>query len=285
MLPQKSSKVSPSIQEFSRFAMVPASVIEALTATVSPSAFIVYVALASFADRNGVCWPSRKTLASMTNLTVNHISKVTTDLQDAGFLTKEVGNNGLTVYRLTVVPISKHVDPPTQANSIPLRNDVDRTNQGTDQKTRETVNEASAVKASAVKASAILELSEIQQRPKTSKGSLAALPDSWTLPDTFREQARLERPDLENMLDSIAKNFKDWHISKGTLSRCWVAEWNRWIRREYSPGRHVKVDMPVRRYPASNQQQPHPKAVIDLSIQRFQEQCRQMGINPATGYK
>lgn len=110
MLPEKSFAVSPQIEVSERFALVPVSVIASLTAKVRPSAVIVYVALASFADRSGVCWPSRKTLAAITNLTVDHISHATSELRDAGFLTKEVGNNGLTVYRLTVVPLRKAPD-------------------------------------------------------------------------------------------------------------------------------------------------------------------------------
>lgn len=141
MLSEVAPVVSPQIEVSERFALVPVSVIASLTAKVRPSAVIVYVALASFADRSGVCWPSRKTLAAMTHLSINHISKVTSDLQDAGFLTKEVGNNGLTIYRLTVVPLRKAPEPPnnppTQVNTPPLRKCVDRTNQGTDQKTRE----------------------------------------------------------------------------------------------------------------------------------------------------
>lgn len=268
MLSEVAPVVSPQIEVSERFALVPVSVIASLTAKVRPSAVIVYVALASFADRSGVCWPSRKTLAAMTHLSVDHISKVTSDLRDAGFLTKEVGNNGLTVYRLTVVPIGKHVDPPVQANTPPCSYEQTGTDQGTDQKTRET---AEAFTAEA-KAADVVSLSEIQQRPKTP------LPDDWTLPDDFRERSRRTRPDLTERLDSIAENFADYHRSKGTLSRCWASEWDRWIRREYSPGK-----LPVvRRYPAPGREKEPPtaleQAAIEASNRKFQEQCRQMGL-------
>lgn len=300
MLPEKSFAVSPQIEVSERFALVPVSVIASLTAKVRPSAVIVYVALASFADRSGVCWPSRKTLAAITNLTVDHISHATSELRDAGFLTKEVGNNGLTVYRLTVVPLRKAPDktrseafqtasrpdkheatPPVRANNPPCSCEQTGTNQGTDQKTREaaeafTATTSDEVKPTAVKAPAVVSLSDIRQKPKTP------LPDDWKLPDDFRERARKTRPDLENRLDTVAENFADYHRSKGTLSRCWASEWDRWIRRERQVDeRHGRLPV-VRRYPVPGREKEPPtaleQAAIEASNRKFQEQCREMGL-------
>ena len=106
MLSQVASSVSSEIATPERFSLIPASVLTALTARVSPSAVIVYVALASFADRTGICWPSRKTLAAMTHLTVNHISHATSELRDAGFLEKETRRED-GIYRLIVVPLQQ----------------------------------------------------------------------------------------------------------------------------------------------------------------------------------
>ena len=138
MLSQVASSVSSEIATPERFSLIPASVLTALTARVSPSAVIVYVALASFADRTGICWPSRKTLAAMTHLTVNHISHATSELRDAGFLEKETRReDGITTYRLIVVPLQQ--SDPLRQRVVPLRQRVDRTeDQRTDQQKQES---------------------------------------------------------------------------------------------------------------------------------------------------
>ena len=277
MLSQVAPVVSPKIEVSERFALVPVSVIASLTAKVRPSAVIVYVALASFADRGGVCWPSRKTLAAMTNISVDHISHATSELRDAGFLVKETGKNGLTVYRLTIVPLRKSPEPaerpPVHVNTPPCSYEQTGTDKGTNQKTREAATTSDEVKAPAVKAQAVVSLSEIQQKP---------LPDDWVLPDDFRERARKTRPDLTSRLDSIAENFADYHRSKGTLSRCWASEWNRWIRRERQVDeRHGRLPV-VRRYPVPGCEKEPPtaleQAAIEASNRKFQEQCREMGL-------
>ena len=140
-------------------------------------------------------------------------------------------------------------------------------------KTREVERLYQDKPASEAKAAEVVSLSEIQQKPRR------ALPDDWTLPDDFRKRARKTRPDLTERLDSIAENFADYHRSKGTLSRCWASEWDRWIRRE----RQVDGRLPVvRRYPAPGREKEPPtaleQAAIEASNRKFQEQCREMGL-------
>lgn len=53
----------------------------------------VYVAIASFADEHGHCWPKRKTLSEMTGIAPNHISVSTAKLMRLGYLLK-TGNGG-----------------------------------------------------------------------------------------------------------------------------------------------------------------------------------------------
>ena len=282
MLSQVASSVPPEIAHQERFALIPAAVITSLTATVSPSAVIVYVALASFADRGGICWPSRRTLAEMTHLTVNHISHATSELRDAGFLEKETRKDGKTVYRLTVTPLRHSDPPPTPVRSTPLRQCVDRTDQGTDQETKER---EAATEPPKTKPEQRPSLSECKLQEKTR------LADDWHLPTEWKERARKLRPELEPKLGEIAENFKDHHRSKGSMSACWLAEWQRWVRREHAPrkqtGSPYAAQTSDRRYPMPEQEKAPPskamQAAIEESNRRFRDQCQRMGINPDTG--
>ncbi len=284
MLSQVASSVPPEIAHQERFALIPAAVITSLTATVSPSAVIVYVALASFADRGGICWPSRRTLAEMTHLTVNHISHATSELRDAGFLEKETRKDGKTVYRLTVTPLRHSDPPPTPVRSTPLRQCVDRTDQGTDQgtKEREAATEPPKIKPERRQKTP---LSDCQLEAK------ASLAEDWQLPNDWKERAKQLRPELETKLGEIAENFKDHHRSKGTTSACWLAEWQRWVRREHTPrkqpGSPYAAQPSDRRYTTPEQEKAPPskamQAAVEESNRRFRDQCQRMGINPDTG--
>lgn len=287
MLSQVAPSVSSEIATPERFSLIPASVLTALTARVSPSAVIVYVALASFADHSGICWPSRKTLAAMTHLTVNHISHATSELRDAGFLEKETRReDGITTYRLIVIPLRQSAPPPTPARSTPLRQRVDRTDQRTDQQTQER---AAATEPPKIEP-------ERQRKPALSEYQLqekARLPEDWQLPDDWQVRARQLRPDLTSKLGEIAENFADYHRSKGTLSACWLAEWQRWIRREHAPRRPSEGPQAARinerRYPTPEQEKAPPsramQAAIENSNRKFREQCQRMGIDPDTGMR
>ncbi len=281
------SKISSKISSAERFAFVPASVIQSLSSRVSPGAFVVYVALASFANRNGYCWPSRRTLAAMTRFTVNYISQVTRELEEAGFLRKEPSEDGKTVYRLTVIPLQRSDPPPTPQRSTSLRHGVDRTQQVTPQET-ERAPEPAPVQGTAPEPEPTTTLSLSKIEPK------APLPEGWTLPKCWRDAAVRQRPDLAERLDEIAANFVDYHTSKGTRSGCWLAEWRRWIRREYGPKAAINPfrgaqmsGATVRRYPTREQEQaPLPavvRAAMTASEQRRLEQLRAFGIDPATG--
>jgi hypothetical protein len=123
--------------------------------------------------------------------------------------------------------------------------------------------------------------------------SKTALPDDWQLPDDYREWASQHRPDLADRLDAIATNFHDFHLSKGTRSASWIAEWRRWINRERSPKTAVQRPQP----PKAVNPYAHldmPKKPLDLAMEaaleiRYEERRIAMliknGIDPATGLK
>ena len=109
-----------------------------------------------------------------------------------------------------------------------------------------------------------------------------------------------QRPDLVDVLETVAANFVDYHASKGTHSSCWQAEWRRWFRRERSP-RASRVPFQLaprgpqppsdRRYPTPEQRQPTPaeqareEALQAHSLQQWREMCVRMGVDPVTGLK
>ena len=171
-------------------------------------------------------------------------------------------------------------------NSPPLRHCADRTDQGTDQQTkeREAAPEPPKIEPSR------------QQKTALSKYHLqekARLPENWQLPDDWRDRAKQQRPELEAKLGEIAENFADYHQSKGTLSACWLAEWQRWIRREHAPRRPSEGPQAARinerRYPTPEQEKAPPskavQAAIENSNRKFREQCQKMGIDPDTGIR
>mgnify|MGYP003378891415 CR=1 FL=1 len=117
------------------------------------------------------------------------------------------------------------------------------------------------------------------------------LPDDWQLPEDWREWAHQQRPDLAD-LDAIAANFRDYHLSKGTRSASWVAEWRRWVNRERAPASRVQrlqaPQTPPRYAPFPDPKAPVPEAIraaLEQSEQRRLELLRKAGIDPATGLK
>lgn len=70
-------------------------------------------------------------------------------------------------------------------------------------------------------------------KPKTKRGQ--RLPDDWSLTEEYREAARLIRPDLLPVIETIAGKFADhWHSKTGANATKldWLATWRNWLRNE-----------------------------------------------------
>lgn len=70
------------------------------------------------------------------------------------------------------------------------------------------------------------------------------LPDDWTLTNQYREAALTARPDLENRIDTVAANFRDyWHSATGksATKRDWLAAWRFWVRNERQSAAQFKT--------------------------------------------
>lgn len=83
----------------SRHARIPASVVPRL-AGLSKRAVLVYLAVAAHADRDGVCWPSRESVAAMTGLSEQSVKKGGSELVQAGLLAREQDGARRWLYRL-----------------------------------------------------------------------------------------------------------------------------------------------------------------------------------------
>ena len=181
--------------------------------------------------------------------------------------------------------------------------DRPRTAQGTSKKKqREQVSPATPPEPAAVPAQAPLSQSSLRNAktpvpvpkpaakapviPMTAK---TPLPEDWQLPLEWREWAQQQRPDLAD-LDSIAANFRDYHLSKATRSASWIAEWRRWINRERkAPASRLQAPQTPPRYaPFPDPKAPVPAAVqaaLEQGEQRRVEMLRKAGIDPTTGLK
>ena len=275
------------------FALIPFSVIQALSGNVTRSGILVYCALATHADQDGHCWPGRTRLADITNLTERQISRATAELEKKGLLRKSYRANGMVDYYL--LPVTNQATPPVTAVTPPLTPLSPRTNQGTTQKEqREAAPEPEAATIPPTGAHSDFASHQEQEPTPTATviplPSKTILPEDWQLPDDWRQWAEQHRPDLANQLDAIASNFADYHASKATRSASWIAEWRRWVNRERTPKATQTAStatQPASRY-AHHDQPEKPvsaavRAALELGEQRRVAMLIQNGIDPLTG--
>ena len=118
------------------------------------------------------------------------------------------------------------------------------------------------------------------------------LPDDWQLPPDYRAWAEQHRPDLADQLDLIASNFHDFHLSKGTRSASWIAEWRRWINRERAVKPHqnaTTAPQAVNRYAHLDLPMKPVSAAVQAVWARSEENrialVKSYGIDPVTGWK
>ena len=277
------------------FALIPFSVIQALSGNVSRSGILVYCALATHADQDGHCWPGRSRLAGICNLSERQISRATAELERKGLLRKSYRANGMVDYYL--LPVTNQATPPDTVVTPPLTPASPRTDQGINQKEqREPIPEPAGIEPVAATPSGAPSESATQPEPPKAPvipiPSKTSLPNDWELPEGYRAWAEQHRPDLTERLDAIAANFFDYHLSKGTRSASWIAEWRRWINRERAvkaPSQAHRAPQPERRYPTPEQQnQPPDEAklkAMQASEERRQAMMLSCGIDPVTGLK
>ncbi len=87
---------------------------------------------------------------------------------------------------------------------------------------------------------------------RSEEGARASrLPADWQLPDSWREWATAERPDLD--MQRAAAGFADyWHAKPGKDGRKtdWLATWRNWVRNERAPPQ-ARASPPVAKHAAA----------------------------------
>jgi hypothetical protein len=95
-----------------RFAMTPLGALQALGASCTRAEILTYTALELHANKDtGFCCPGRETLASITGLPENRITKATSSLEKKGFIRKEQPDPFHVHYYLLTPPVVEPVEP------------------------------------------------------------------------------------------------------------------------------------------------------------------------------
>lgn len=292
------------------FALLPFSIIQALSGNVTRSGILVYCALATHADPQGHCWPGRARLAEITELNERQVSRATAELEKKGLLRKEHCLGGRVDYWL--LPVPSRTPPPVTDDTPPLSPLSPRTDQGTIQKEqREPVSPETPPEPAEPDVPPSGALSDSATRPHPEPAPKPAphprpagkapvvpfngktqLPNDWQLPVEWREWAEQQRPELADRLDAIAGNFRDYHESKGTRSASWIAEWRRWINRERAPKpptRPVNAAQTTSPYPRPGTPEKPVSAAVRASWENSERERVALlireGIDPATGLR
>ena len=301
-MPQSCPVFAPSSSpRREQFALIPFSVLQALSGTVTRSGILTYCALAAHADPSGHCWPGRARLAEITDLSERQISRATAELVKKGLLRKSYRRSGGIDYFLLPVatPAASQTPPPDTDVPTPLTTVSPRTAQGTNQKTKREPDPDPPPPEPETDLPPIGAHTDPATQPEAPKvkakvvqlPTKAMLPDDWELPPDYRDWAEQRRPDLVGRLDAIADGFRDYHLSKGTRSANWLAEWRRWINRERAPratAQRPQATQPERRYQTPAQeaalQEADKQAKEASEAQRIAMLIRN-GIDPMTGLK
>ena len=119
MIPVSALRFTPQTETPRReqFALLPFSIIQALSGSVTRSGILVYCALAAHADPSGHCWPGRARLGEITGLNERQVSRATAELEKKGLLRKEYQAAGRVDYWL--LPVSPRPSPPVTDDTPP----------------------------------------------------------------------------------------------------------------------------------------------------------------------
>src|SRR6476469_3275454 len=107
-----------------RFAMIPAAVY----ALHEPYPILVYGALATYADRDGVCWPAMPTVAALVGVSESTVLRAIARLEESGLIARQhTTNNGMKAanrYRLIAHETLKDQSRPTDSTYHPTDGNV-----------------------------------------------------------------------------------------------------------------------------------------------------------------
>lgn len=299
--------------------MTPMGALQALGASCTRAEILTFTALELHADRDtGFCCPGRETLAAITGLPENRITKATSSLEKKGFIRKEQPDPFHVHYFILPPPEIKPVEPrarfrpplkarpveparpvppaepapaPTSATSDtdpchqrhePVPPAAPLTDQWTDQKEKESASPEPPAPEPAPQPQAAHSV--------PLRNTKTGVPD--TIPEIWLEQAAIQRPDLTaDIIRKSAAIFLDNHRAKASMFADWQAAFRVWIARERAAKAPTSqpAAQPASRYPTPEQEQKPVSAAVQAAIdageQRRIAMLRKHGIDPVSGLK
>ena len=146
---------------------------------LTPGQKLVLIGIASFADANGKCWPSVRTLAKRLCMGIRTVNRHIADLLKLGYLERLYRSGHSAVTRITARIMGMFSDDTTSAKMA----DLPLPNWQTESVTTESINEITApvkkISTGAAEAAFVVSESENTGTPE----ALPSLPEVATLPD------------------------------------------------------------------------------------------------------
>jgi hypothetical protein len=94
--------------------------------TPTASSKLVLLSLADHANSDGYCWPSMKRVAELSGLSVRQVSRIITELEALGLVSKAARRRGDSGhYRGWTFVVGDHRTPATAGHERPVRQDAD----------------------------------------------------------------------------------------------------------------------------------------------------------------
>jgi len=189
-----------------RFAIVPARAID--DHRVSRAAKLVLMALGTYSDRHGWCWPKQETLAQRLATTRTKVNRYIAELVEHGYLEVQRGRYG-NRYRIIYdsdVTIADTPNEPAVPQTV-TSNLPDVPHRDTpDVPQRDTQNVP------------------IEQE---ESGAAAALPDDFP---NSRSLAWATEAYPTTDVPAAAKRFRLYHLAKNSYRKTWMDAWMRWMK-------------------------------------------------------
>ena len=299
-----------------RFAMTPLGALQALGARCTRAEILTYTALELHANKDtGFCNPGRETLAVITGLPENRISKATTSLEKKGFIRKEQPDPFHVHYYILTPPETEPVEPharfrpPLKAQPVEVARPVPPVEPAPATHATDGMNPCHQRHEQVPPAAPLTDQwtensKEREQEPEPARPEPApAIPLSQEslrtiktpppdcIPDGWLERAINFRSDLpaEQIKTSI-ENFLDRNRAKGLRLVDWEAELRVWLRRERAVKPHQNAStapQTANRYAGLDAKETPLSAAVKAALAQGEERRIAMlieaGIDPTTG--
>lgn len=240
---------------------------------------LVLLALANFADDEGVCYPGQERIADMTNMSIRSVRNQIGALEAAGLITRTTrwradGTRNSDCYQLMGQP----------ADFAPSRPPNRQTEVSTTGKVRHSLPADFAgdpVRSDpSVDPSDLVVANKLSVKPKSKKPTLSLIPDDFLLTEADIKFARDRIPRLDP--GAIFERFQAHHRAKGTQMLDWHAAWRTWVLKtvEFAAEKSVVNDTSDGYRTDENGQQWHPDGtprfppgILTEEQRRFRQEC------------